>query len=131
MTEAASPACRITGPQARAALRQITQERGGCVRAIQLRRTNLDTGEVTQVLIPCGATLESACPACAKRAQSLRAEQCREGWHLEDEPATGPRMPDGEQEFWLGLRARPGRAPQGRRRRRGHRRARPTHRRSG
>jgi hypothetical protein len=96
----------VTGPQARAALRQVTQDRGGCIRPVQLRRTNLDTGEVAQVLIPCGATLESLCPACAKRAQGLRAEQCRDGWHLEDEPDTGPIAPNGEQEFWLGLRAR-------------------------
>jgi hypothetical protein len=95
----------MTGPQARAALRQVTQDRGGCIRPVQLRRTNLDTGEVTQVLIPCGATLESVCPACAKRAQSLRAEQCRTGWHLEDELVTRSTVPDEEQEFWLGLRA--------------------------
>src|SRR5215472_13129577 len=94
------------GPLARDALRQITQDRGGCFRPVQLRRTNLDTGEVTQVLIPCGSTLETACPACAKRAQGLRAEQCRDGWHLEDEPADAHPAPDGEQEFWLGLRAR-------------------------
>src|SRR5215472_15375004 len=89
------------GPLARDALRQITQDRGGCFRPVQLRRTNLDTGEVTQVLIPCGSTLETACPACAKRAQGLRAEQCRDGWHLEDEPTDPHPVPDDEQEFWL------------------------------
>ncbi|HEY7362189.1 MAG TPA: hypothetical protein VH642_15325 [Streptosporangiaceae bacterium] len=26
------------------------------------------------------------CPPCAERAKALRAAQCREGWHLEDEP---------------------------------------------
>ena len=73
---------------------------------MQLRRTNLDTGQVTQILVPCGATLESVCPACAKRAQSLRAEQCRDGWHLEEEPPDNRPATDNDQEFWLGLRAR-------------------------
>jgi hypothetical protein len=58
------------------------------------------------VLIPCGSTLETACPACARRAQGLRAEQCRDGWHLEDEPPDPHPAPDDEQEFWLTLRAR-------------------------
>jgi hypothetical protein len=105
MTERSTPVIQITGPQARAALRQVTQDRGGCIRPVQLRRTNLDTGEVTRILIPCRATLESAYPACAKRAKSLRAEQCRDGWHLEDEPHTASSSPDDGQEFWLGLRA--------------------------
>ena len=79
-------ALRLASPLARDALRQVTSDRGGCIRPVQLRRTNQDTGEVTQVLIPCGSTFETVCPACARRAQSLRAEQCRDGWHLEDEP---------------------------------------------
>jgi len=93
-------------PLAREALRQVTQQRGGCIRPVQLRRTDLDTGEVTQVLIPCGATFEAVCPACAKRAQNLRAEQCRDGWHLEEDPPDHSLAPDEDQEFWLALRAR-------------------------
>ena len=30
------------------------------------------------------------CPSCAERARTLRAAQCREGWHLEDEPDLDP-----------------------------------------
>ena len=45
----------------------------------------------TQVLVPCGHTLASVCPSCAERARTLRAAQCREGWHLEDEPDIDPR----------------------------------------
>ena len=56
-------------------------------------------------MIPCGATLASICPPCAERAKSLRAAQCREGWHLEDEPVPGPPAPDETQEYWLILRA--------------------------
>jgi hypothetical protein len=97
---------RMASPLAREALRQVTSDSGGCIRPVQLRRTNLDSGEVTQILIPCGSTFEAACPACAKRAQGLRAEQCRDGWHLEQEPPQDRPAPDEHQEFWLGLRAR-------------------------
>ncbi len=64
--------------------------------------------QVTHVLIPCGATLETACPACAKRAQSLRAEQRRDGWHLEHEPDHAVPRTDDDQEYWLTLRGRVG-----------------------
>jgi hypothetical protein len=106
MTDGTPRSDRLASPLAREALRQVTQDRGGCIRPVQLRRTNLDTGEVTQVLIPCGSTLETACRACARRAQGLRAEQCRDGWHLEDEPADPVPVPDDQQEFWLTLLAR-------------------------
>ena len=43
--------------------------------------------------------------ACAECAKMLRAAQCREGWHLEDEPDLTPAAPDETQEFWLTLRA--------------------------
>jgi hypothetical protein len=105
MTGYTTRAHRLAEPLARDALRQVTADRGGCIRPVQLRRTNLDTSEVTHVLVPCGATLESACPACAKRAQGLRAEQCRDGWHLEGEPADPHPVPDDQQETWLTLRA--------------------------
>ncbi len=70
-----------------------------------MRRTNLDTGQVDQQIIPCGSTLEATCPACAKRARNLRAEQCGDGWHLEDEPDPGQPEPNETQEYWLTLRA--------------------------
>jgi hypothetical protein len=62
-------------------------------------------GETVSVMVPCGATLASICPPCAERAKVLRAAQCREGWHLEDEPDLSPAAPDEMQEFWLALRA--------------------------
>ena len=81
-----SRAERMAMPLARDVLRDVAVEHGACIRPVQLRRRNLDTGEVDQVLVPCGNTLASVCPACAERAKTLRAAQCREGWHLEDEP---------------------------------------------
>ncbi|MDQ2874739.1 MAG: helitron helicase-like domain-containing protein [Actinomycetota bacterium] len=92
-------------PLARDAIRQLAEARGGCTRPVQLRRTDITTGQVEQVLVPCGATLEHKCRSCADRAKSLRAQQCREGWHLEDEPDPGPPAPGQDQEAWLTLRA--------------------------
>jgi hypothetical protein len=105
VTDRTTRAQRLAMPLASTAIRQLAEARGGCIRPVQLRRTDLDTGHVEQVLVPCGATLEHKCPACAERARSLRAQQCREGWHLEDEPDPGPPAPDDVQELWLTLRA--------------------------
>jgi hypothetical protein len=96
---------RAAYPLARDSIRKIAESVGGCLRPVQLRRTDTVTGEVSQVLIPCGATLTSICPPCAERAKALRASQCREGWHLEDEPDLSPAAPDETQEYWLTLRA--------------------------
>lgn len=64
-----------------------------------------DTGEVQQVLVPCGHTLATVCPSCADRNKHLRAIQCREGWHLEHEPAIDAVEPDDTQKWWTVLRA--------------------------
>ncbi len=105
MSGPATRAQRLAMPLARDAVRQLTQAKGGCIRPVQLRRTNLDTGQVEQVLVPCGSTREDKCPACAHRTRSLRARQCSEGWHLDHEPHPGPESPDELQERSLILRA--------------------------
>jgi hypothetical protein len=100
-----SRAERLTLPLARSAIRDLTLAAGGCIRPVQMRRTSTATGESYFQMIPCGATLEAVCPTCAERARSLRAEQCRDGWHLEEEPDLTPRPPDETQEYWLAARA--------------------------
>ena len=77
-------------PLARHVVKDLAAEHGACLRPVQLRRTEIDTGHVEQVLIPCGHTLASVCPSCAERARILRAAQCREGWHLDHEPVIDP-----------------------------------------
>ena len=96
---------RMAMPLARQVVRDLAVEHGACIRPVQLRRTNLDTGQVDQVLVPCGHTLASVCPSCAERARSLRAAQCREGWHLEDEPDITPDPATEDQQWWVVLRA--------------------------
>jgi hypothetical protein len=92
-------------PTTRDAVRAVAENHGACLRPVQLRRTNTTTGEVDQVLVPCGATLASVCPPCAERAKNLRVGQCREGWHLDTEPITDPAPPDEVQAMWVERRA--------------------------
>ena len=96
---------RLAMPLAREVVKDLAIEHGACIRPVQLRRTNLDTGTVEQVLVPCGHTLASVCPACAERAKTLRAAQCREGWHLEAEPVIDPDPATEDQKWWIEKRA--------------------------
>ena len=81
---------RLSMPLARNVVKEVAAGHGACLRPVQLRRTDIDTGHIEQVLIPCGHTLASVCPPCAERARLLRAAQCREGWHLDHEPVVDP-----------------------------------------
>jgi hypothetical protein len=105
MTPRTTRTQRLAMPLARDVVRDLAVEHGGCIRPVQLRRTDLDTGRTEQVLIPCGHTLASVCPSCADRAKTLRAAQCREGWHLDTEPAITPDDPNDEQRTWTTHRA--------------------------
>ena len=105
MTQRSTRAQRLAMPLARDVVRKLAISRGGCVRPVQLRRTDLTTGQTERVLVPCGHTLATVCPACAERARTLRAAQCREGWHLDREPIVQADEPDDEQRLWVELRA--------------------------
>jgi hypothetical protein len=105
MTGTSTRAGRTAIPLARDSIRKIAESLGGCLRPIQMRRIDTATGQIEQVMKPCGATLTSICPPCAERAKSLRAAQCREGWHLENEPDLSSPALDDMQEYWLILRA--------------------------
>jgi len=105
MTDRATRAERMAMPLARQVVEDLAVEHGACIRPIQLRRTSFDTGETDTVLVPCGHTLAHVCPSCAERARTLRAAQCREGWHLEDEPAIEPDPATEDQKWWIEKRA--------------------------
>src|SRR5690348_1257474 len=96
---------RMAMPLARQVVKELAAERGACLRPVQLRRTEIDTGHIEQVLIPCGHTLASVCPSCAERARILRAAQCREGWHLDHEPVIDPDPATDEQRALIADRA--------------------------
>jgi hypothetical protein len=92
-------------PLARDVVQDLAVEHGACIRPVQLRRTDLTTGETAPVLVPCGHTLASVCPSCAERAKNLRAAQCREGWHLDQEPVIEPDQPTDGQAWLVQVRA--------------------------
>jgi hypothetical protein len=68
------------------AVRELAIKAGVCVRPVLSHVTDTVTGESTVVPIACGSTRESQCPPCADRNRRLRIQQCREGWHLDEEP---------------------------------------------
>src|SRR6266566_6747705 len=103
MTQRLTRTQRLAMPLARDVVRELAISNGGCVRPVQLRRTDLATGRVEQVLVPCGHTLASVCAPCAERNKNLRAAQCREGWHLDREPSIDADEPDDMQCWWTGL----------------------------
>jgi hypothetical protein len=96
---------RMAQPLAREVAEQIAADKGVCIRPVALRRTDLATGRSEIVDVPCGSTLESRCPACARRKRSLRRSQCEEGWHLADEPVIDPDEPTDIQREWVEQRA--------------------------
>jgi hypothetical protein len=96
---------RLSMPLARDVVKDLAIEHGACIRPVQLRRTDLATGDTEPVLVPCGHTLASVCPSCAERAKTLRAAQCREGWHLDQEPVIEPDPPTDDQKWWIEKRA--------------------------
>ena len=53
----------MAAPLARTVVKDLAAEHGACLRPVQLCRTEIDTGHVEQVLIPCGHTLASVCPS--------------------------------------------------------------------
>jgi Replication initiator protein, pSAM2 len=81
---------RMAMPLAREVVKDIAIEHGGCIHPVQLRRTDLATGQTEQVLVPCGHTLASVCPSCAERARNLRAAQCREAGTSTANPTPSP-----------------------------------------
>src|SRR5205814_4643234 len=87
------------------ALEALAHEHGVCTRPVLLRRTDLATGQTEVIDLPCGATREDKCPACATRAKRLRQVQIREGWHRTDEPNPGPAPATEGQRALLTLRA--------------------------
>ncbi|WP_026338586.1 replication initiator [Nocardiopsis sp. CNS-639] len=96
---------RLAQPLAREVAEQVAADHGVCIRPVSLRRTNIATGATEVIDVPCGSTLESRCPACAKRKRSLRRSQCEEGWHLAAEPVVEPDPPTEQQRAWVEQRA--------------------------
>src|SRR5690606_18075243 len=98
-------AVRQAMPIARDVLEEVAKQHGVCIRPIPLKRLDTHNGKTEIIDVPCGATLDSKCPPCAKRNRQLRMAQCREGWHLDEEPAITPDEPNDEQRWLVEFRA--------------------------
>lgn len=81
-----------------AAVRELAEAHGVCIRPVIHQVTDTVTGKAQLVPTACGATLVSKCPPCAQRNRLLRMQQCREGWHLTEEPERKPADPRGPEE---------------------------------
>jgi hypothetical protein len=101
LTRAQKALLALTGDVAR----QLAEDHGVCVRPLAMRRIDLTTGRVDVVPVPCGSTREDVCRPCADKARRLRMAQCREGWHLEEEPIPAPAAPTDEQKQLMATRA--------------------------
>jgi excisionase family DNA binding protein len=100
-----SRAERARMPLAADVVRAVAEANGVCVRPVPLRRTDLATGEESVVDVPCGSTRAAVCPPCAERKKRLRMAQCREGWHLAEEPDFTLDPSTEEQRFLVTMRA--------------------------
>ncbi|MFC4461207.1 replication initiator [Pseudonocardia nematodicida] len=84
---------------------QLAEDHGVCVRPLAMRRIDQTSGRVDVVPVPCGSTREDQCRPCAEKARRLRMVQCREGWHLENEPIAKPADPTAAQKELMAVRA--------------------------
>src|ERR1700741_683725 len=96
---------RMRQPLASDVIAATAEQHGVCVRPFTMEIGDLDTGELRHVPMPCGSTVESQCGPCARKARALRMVQCREGWHLTEEPDFTPDEPSAEHTALLELRA--------------------------
>ncbi|GAA4866782.1 hypothetical protein GCM10023203_13990 [Actinomycetospora straminea] len=102
---ASTPAERSVLPMAADVARAMAAEHGVCIRPVALRRIDTQAGRTEVVPVACGSTREDVCGPCAVKARTLRMAQCREGWHLDEEPDLSPREPTDEEKEIVGARA--------------------------
>ncbi|WP_199433865.1 replication initiator [Qaidamihabitans albus] len=97
MTDKTTRAQRMRTPMANDVVQVTAEKHGVCVRPFTMEVGDPDTGELRYVAVPCGSTVDSVCLPCAKKAKALRMAQCREGWHLSEEPDFTPEPPSEQQ----------------------------------
>jgi hypothetical protein len=101
MTRAQRAALPLSAEVAQA----LAEQHGVCIRPLAMRRIDTTTGRVDVVPVPCGSTHEDQCQPCAEKARRLRMAQCREGWHLDTEPATHRATPSEDHKALMATRA--------------------------
>jgi hypothetical protein len=83
----------------------LAKQHGVCIRPLAMRRIDTITGRIDIVPVPCGSTREDHCRPCAEKGRRLRMAQCREGWHLDTEPAIERATPSEEHQELMAARA--------------------------
>jgi hypothetical protein len=96
---------RMAQPIALDVAKAAAEQHGVCTRPFTMETLDPDSGELRHVAVPCGSTVESVCGPCARRARVLRQAQCREGWHLTEEPDFEADPPTRKQTAQLTVRA--------------------------
>jgi hypothetical protein len=96
---------RATLPISADVAQALAQQHGVCIRPLAMRRIDITTGRIDIVPVPCGSTREDQCLPCADKARRLRMAQCRQGWHLDEEPVTERRKPTEEHKALMAARA--------------------------
>ncbi|WP_435818348.1 replication initiator [Amycolatopsis keratiniphila] len=86
-------------------VKATAEKHGVCVRPFTMEVGDTETGEIRYVPVPCGSTVESVCLPCARKAKALRQVQCREGWHMTEEPVIARETPSETQTELLEFRA--------------------------
>ncbi|MEV4600466.1 replication initiator [Amycolatopsis sp. NPDC049253] len=96
---------RMRQPLAADVIKATAEKHGVCVRPFTMEVGDKETGELQYVPVPCGSTVESVCLPCARKAKALRQVQCREGWHMTEEPDLTAEDPTEDQTELLTYRA--------------------------
>ncbi|MFI5583756.1 replication initiator [Amycolatopsis sp. NPDC051758] len=96
---------RMRSPLAAEVIRATAEKHGVCVRPFTMEVGDTETGELRYVPVPCGSTVESVCLPCARKAKALRQAQCREGWHMTEEPVLAAEPPSEDHKELLTYRA--------------------------
>jgi hypothetical protein len=96
---------RMRQPLAADVVAAVADQHGVCIRPFTMEVGDPETGELRYVPLPCGSPIESVCGPCARKARALRMAQCREGWHLTEEPTLDADEPTEQQRAQLTARA--------------------------
>jgi hypothetical protein len=96
---------RMAQPIALDVAKAAAEQHGVCVRPFAMETLDQASGELRHVAVPCGSTVESVCGPCARKARTLRQAQCREGWHLTEEPEFEAEPATRDQTAQLTVRA--------------------------
>jgi hypothetical protein len=96
---------RATLPISADVAQALAEQHGVCIRPLAMRRIDTTTGRIDIVPVPCGSTRQDQCAPCADKARRLRMAQCRQGWHLEQEPLTQRTTPTDKHKELMATRA--------------------------